>query len=46
MIDEVEEIAPGTSATLNLDLDAGTYAVLCNLPGHYANGMHAAFTVG
>jgi uncharacterized cupredoxin-like copper-binding protein len=45
VIDEVEDIAPGTSATLNLDLDAGTYAVLCNLPGHYANGMHATFTV-
>jgi uncharacterized cupredoxin-like copper-binding protein len=45
VIDEVEDIAPGTSASLNLSLDAGPYAVLCNLPGHYANGMHATFTV-
>jgi uncharacterized cupredoxin-like copper-binding protein len=45
VIDEVEDIAPGTSATLQVDLEAGNYAVLCNLPGHYANGMHATFTV-
>ena len=45
VIDEVEDIAPGTSAQLNLNLDPGDYAVLCNLAGHYANGMHATFTV-
>jgi uncharacterized cupredoxin-like copper-binding protein len=44
-VDEVEDIAPGTSANLTLALGPGTYAVLCNLPGHYANGMHATFTV-
>ncbi len=44
-LDEVEDIAPGTSATLSLDFAPGTYAVICNLPGHYANGMHATFTV-
>ncbi len=44
-VDEVEDIAPGTSATLSLDLEPGTYAVICNLPGHYANGMHTTFTV-
>ena len=43
--DEAEDIAPGTSASLSLDLAPGTYAVMCNLPGHYANGMHATFTV-
>lgn len=45
VIDEVEDIAPGTSARLSINLDPGTYAVLCNLPGHYAAGMHATFTV-
>ncbi len=45
VVDEVEDIAPGTSAGLSLDLEPGTYAVMCNLPGHYANGMHATFTV-
>jgi uncharacterized cupredoxin-like copper-binding protein len=45
VVDEVEDIAPGTSATLPVDLEPGAYAVLCNLPGHYANGMHATFAV-
>jgi uncharacterized cupredoxin-like copper-binding protein len=45
VIDEVEDLAPGTSAPLNLALEPGNYAVLCNLPGHYANGMHTTFTV-
>lgn len=45
VVDEVEDIAPGTSAPLNLTLDPGSYAVICNLPGHYANGMHTTFTV-
>jgi uncharacterized cupredoxin-like copper-binding protein len=45
VIDEVEDIVAGTSAELNLALEPGTYAVICNLPEHYAQGMHASFTV-
>jgi uncharacterized cupredoxin-like copper-binding protein len=45
VIDEVEDIVAGTSAELDLSLDPGTYAVICNLPEHYAQGMHASFTV-
>jgi uncharacterized cupredoxin-like copper-binding protein len=45
VIDEVEDIAPATTASLLLSLEPGTYAVICNLPGHYEQGMHAAFTV-
>ena len=45
LIDELEEIAPGTSGSLTLDLQPGTYAVICNLPAHYEQGMHASFTV-
>ena len=44
-IDEVEDIAPGADATLDVDLDAGSYVVICNLPGHYQQGMHAPLTV-
>jgi uncharacterized cupredoxin-like copper-binding protein len=44
-IDEVADLPAGESATLELDLDAGTYALVCNLPGHYAAGMYADFTV-
>ena len=45
-IEEVEDIAPGVSQKLALDLAPGAYAVICNLPGHYGQGMHATFTVG
>ncbi|HEY7667657.1 MAG TPA: plastocyanin/azurin family copper-binding protein [Actinomycetota bacterium] len=45
VIDEVEDIVAGTTAELNLSLEPGTYAVICNLPEHYAQGMHASFTV-
>jgi uncharacterized cupredoxin-like copper-binding protein len=45
-IDEIEDIAAGTSDnTLEVDLKAGSYVLICNLPGHYKLGMHTAFTV-
>jgi uncharacterized cupredoxin-like copper-binding protein len=44
-IDEVEDIAPGTSTTLTVDLSSGSYVLICNLPDHYGKGMHAGFTV-
>ncbi|HEX6312479.1 MAG TPA: hypothetical protein VF152_12760 [Acidimicrobiia bacterium] len=50
---EIEDIQPGDSATLTLDLEAGTYVLLCNIveeedgevESHFAEGMHAPFTV-
>jgi len=33
-------MAPGTSLMLTIDMSAGHYAVVCNLTGHYAMGMH------
>jgi uncharacterized cupredoxin-like copper-binding protein len=33
----------GTSQLLTIDLKSGHYAVVCNLPGHYAAGMHQDF---
>lgn len=44
-IDEIEDVGAGCNATLNLDLDPGSYVVICNLPGHYQAGMHAPLTV-
>lgn len=35
----------GKSGKVSLDLMPGTYALVCNLPGHYASGMHANFEV-
>jgi uncharacterized cupredoxin-like copper-binding protein len=44
-IGEKEDIDPGSSATLSLNLEPGKYVVICNLPGHYKLGMHTALTV-
>lgn len=44
-IDEVEDIAPSTTASLTVSLEPGTYAVICNLPAHYGQGMHIVLTV-
>ena len=46
MVDEAEDIAPGTDTTLDVSLEPGSYVLVCNLPAHYAAGMRAAFTVG
>lgn len=46
LVDEAEDIAPGTNTSLTVDLEAGSYVLVCNLPAHYEAGMHAAFTVG
>jgi uncharacterized cupredoxin-like copper-binding protein len=46
LVDEAEEIAPSTSATLTVDLRPGTYLLLCNIPAHYEQGMHVTVTVG
>ncbi len=46
LVDEAEDIVPGTNTTLTADLAAGSYVLVCNLPSHYAAGMYAGFTVG
>jgi len=37
--------AKGTTGTVAVDLEPGSYAVVCNLPGHYEAGMHANLKV-
>ncbi|MEO8423437.1 MAG: plastocyanin/azurin family copper-binding protein [Actinomycetota bacterium] len=44
-IDEIEDITGGSTESLTVTLDAGSYVLICNLPAHYGQGMHAAFTV-
>ncbi|MHB8467907.1 MAG: sulfocyanin-like copper-binding protein, partial [Acidimicrobiales bacterium] len=39
-------IVPGRSAEVSGVLAAGRYVMICNISGHYAAGMHAAFVVG
>jgi uncharacterized cupredoxin-like copper-binding protein len=45
LVDEAEEIAPSTSVDLSVSLDPGDYVMLCNISGHYVDGMYATFTV-
>ncbi|AFQ51884.1 plastocyanin/azurin family copper-binding protein [Burkholderia cepacia] len=44
-IGEVEDIAPGRSKRASFKLAPGHYALICNKPGHYEAGMHAALVV-
>lgn len=44
-IDELEDIKVGSGDKLDVELKAGNYVVICNLPGHYRQGMAAGVTV-
>ena len=39
------DIPAGATRGVTLDVEAGTYELLCNLKDHYANGMHVPFEV-
>ena len=45
LVDEAEDIRPRKTLTLSVALKPGKYVLICNLPGHYARGMHTAFRV-
>ena len=53
VVDELELIAPGATEELSVDLDAGSYVLVCNfvvpegdeLESHFHEGMVAPFTV-
>ena len=45
LVDEIEDIEGGATQSLTVTMDAGSYVLICNLPGHYSQGMHAGFTV-
>lgn len=44
-VDEIEDIPKGAEPSLELDLEAGSYVLVCNIPGHYRQGMRTGFTV-
>ena len=44
-IGETGDMPAGSTKTLTLNLKAGHYVVLCNLPGHYQGGMWKDLTV-
>ena len=40
---EPEDLPPDKTAEMTLDLTAGHYVLLCNMPTHYKQGMHLDF---
>jgi uncharacterized cupredoxin-like copper-binding protein len=44
-VGETGDLKAGTSKSISLNLPAGHYALICNLPGHYKAGQHTDFTV-
>lgn len=42
---EVEELDPGKSGTVTLNLKPGKYVLFCNIAGHYKAGMWTLLTV-
>ncbi len=44
-VTEQADFPAGNTKTLDANLPAGSYVVICNLPGHYKQGMRQAFTV-
>ncbi len=45
VIDEIPEWPVNEAKVLKIDLEPGTYELLCNIEGHYVNGMHHTFIV-
>lgn len=45
LVDEIEDIGAGSTPSLTVELEAGDYVLICNIPEHYGRGMHTAFTV-
>jgi hypothetical protein len=53
LIGEIEDIEAGSSKSVSLDLEAGSYVLFCNITeeedgeveSHFAEGMHADFQV-
>jgi uncharacterized cupredoxin-like copper-binding protein len=42
---EAGDIAKGETKSVTIDLNAGSYALVCNIAKHYGLGMRAGFTV-
>ena len=49
IVGRIDSIAPGASSELSLDLDRGSYVLICNIvagdKSHYISGMYNLFTV-
>ena len=45
VVDEAEDIEPGKTARLTVNLKPGKYLLLCNVVGHFQLGMRTSFRV-
>ncbi len=45
VLDQTPDIPGGGSDSLTLDMTAGNYVLICNVPGHYGAGMYSGFQV-
>ena len=45
VVAEISELTSGESTELAVDLEAGSYVIICNIAGHYDFGMRTSFTV-
>jgi uncharacterized cupredoxin-like copper-binding protein len=45
-VGKIAQFKPGVTKTITLNLKAGHYVLICNLPAHYKAGQYANFTVG
>jgi len=45
VIDEIADIQSGATQDLTVTLEAGHYALICNIREHYSSGMWADLTV-
>jgi uncharacterized cupredoxin-like copper-binding protein len=45
VLGEIDELQPGASGTMTIDLTPGSYILLCNQPGHHKAGMHTNLSV-
>jgi len=45
VVRSVEAVAAGSTSDLSFDATPGKYVLVCNVPGHYQQGMAAGFLV-
>lgn len=51
LVDEIEDIPVGETQSITVDLESGSYVLICNIydeaekESHYQEGMRTAFTV-
>ena len=45
IVGRTAELTPGDGKAISVALSEGTYALICNVIGHYNSGQFAAFTV-